>query len=95
MAYRMTIGLIAIAAALAIWSGRAIASSDVIEKIQYHLYAGQTAEAAAIAQGRLAEAPGDDQVRFALGTIQFLQSVEHLGRALHRYGSGHRIRPRC
>lgn len=86
MAYRKTFGLIAIAAALAIWSGRAFASSDVIEKVQNHLYAGQTAEAAAVAQGRLAEAPGDDQVRFALGAIQFLQSVEHLGRALHRYG---------
>ncbi len=86
MAYRKAFVMIAIAAALAIWSGRAVASSDVIEKIQNHLYAGQTAEAATVARGRLAEAPGDDQVRFALGAIQFLQSIENLGRALHRYG---------
>lgn len=86
MAYRKALGLIAIGAALAIWSGGAVASSDVIEKVQNHLYAGQTAEAAAVARGRLAEAPGDDQARFALGAIQFLQSVEHLGQALHRYG---------
>lgn len=86
MAYRKAFGLIAIAAALAIWSGGAVASSDVIGKVQNHLYAGRTAEAEAVARGRLAEAPGDDQARFALGVIQFLQSVEHLGRALHRYG---------
>jgi hypothetical protein len=68
------------------WSGDSDASSDLVEMVQNHLYAGRTAEAAAAARGRLADAPDDDQARFALGVVQFLQAVEHLGQALHKYG---------
>jgi hypothetical protein len=68
------------------WSGDSDASSDLVEMVQNHLYAGRTAEAAAAARGRLADAPDDDQARFALGVVQFLQAVEHLGQALQKYG---------
>ena len=75
-----------IAAALTIWSSNGAATSNVVEKVQDLLYAGKTAEAAAVAQGHLAEAPDDDRARFALGAVQFLEAVEHLGQALHKYG---------
>jgi hypothetical protein len=62
------------------------AESDVAAKVQAALYAGHTAQAASSAQARLAEAPDDNVARFALGAVQFLQAVEHLGQALYRYG---------
>ena len=66
--------------------GNAFAASDLVEKVRTHLYAGQTADAVAVANARLAEALDDDEARFALGTVQFLQAVERLGQGLHRYG---------
>ena len=74
------------------FGGNAFAASDVVAKVQAALYAGQTAEAASSVQARLAEAPDDNEARFALGAVQFLQAVEHLGQALYRYGlkSGYR-----
>lgn len=86
MVCRKAFGWIAIAAALTVWSDGAAAEADFIEEIQTRLYAGRTAEAAAVAQERLAEVSDDDQARFALGAIQFLQAVEHLGQSLYRYG---------
>ncbi|MDH3596058.1 MAG: hypothetical protein OEU09_12460 [Rhodospirillales bacterium] len=86
MAYRRALGWFAVAVALVIWSGGASGSSDVVEKVQTHLYAGKTVEAATAARERLTDAPGDGQARFALGAVQFMQAVEHLGQALHRYG---------
>ncbi len=62
------------------------AASELVEAVQTALYAGRTVDAAAAAEGRLAEAPDDDQARFALGVVQFLQAVEHLGQSLHRHG---------
>lgn len=61
-------------------------SSELIEGVQSHLNSGQAARAVAAAESRLAAAPDDDQARFALGAIQFLQSVERLSQGLHRYG---------
>jgi hypothetical protein len=66
--------------------GGALASSEAIEAVQRHLYAGDTAAAAAAARDRLARAPDDDPARFALGAVRFLQAVETLGRGLYRYG---------
>jgi hypothetical protein len=75
-----------LAAASTICCGGAFASSELIQAVQSHLYAGKTADAASLARGRLAQAPGDDQARFALGAVQFLRAVENLGRGLHRFG---------
>jgi hypothetical protein len=86
MAYRWILGWFLAAFLSTTVGGNAFAASDLVEKVQTHLYAGQTADAASVARSRLAEAPDDDQARFALGTVQFLQAVEHLGQALHRYG---------
>src|SRR5207302_7134704 len=43
-------------------------------------------EGAKALQDRLKEAPKDDQARFGLGVLQFLQTFEHLGGSLHKYG---------
>jgi hypothetical protein len=58
----------------------------MVNKFQAALYAGNTTEAAAAAESRLSQAPNDAQAQFALGAVEFLQSVEHLGQGLHRYG---------
>ena len=62
------------------------ARADLLPEVQRALYAGQTEAAIAAAQSRLAEAPTDDQARFALGAAQFLRAVERLGQGLYRYG---------
>ena len=54
------------------------AASDLVERVQGLLYAGRTADAAALAQTDAAR--GDDEARFALGTVEFLQSVERLAK---------------
>lgn len=86
MGHWRSIGCVAIVTTLASWTGSAHASANFVEEVQAALYAGKTAEAAVVAGDRLAKAPDDDQARFALGAVQFLQAIEHLGQSLHRYG---------
>ncbi|MEX0852152.1 MAG: tetratricopeptide repeat protein, partial [Bauldia sp.] len=64
----------------------ALAASPLVAEVQRHLYAGRTAEAAAAVERRLAAAPDDDQARFALGAVQFLQAVENVGRSFYQFG---------
>src|SRR4051812_21131476 len=47
---------------------------------------GKLADGANALGGRLKESPKDDQARFGLGVLQFLQTFEHLGGNLHKYG---------
>lgn len=86
MRFQRVFQCFAVAVALTAWSGISVASSDLVEKVQNNLYAGKTAAAAAAAQDRLAGAPDDNQARFALGVVQFIQAIEGFGQALHRYG---------
>lgn len=72
--------------ALAGAASRAHAASELVEAVQIHLYAGESAAAAAVAEERLAANPDDDEARFALGAVQFLQAIENLGQSFHRYG---------
>ena len=44
------------------------------------------AEGAKALEVRLKETPKDDQARFGLGVLQFLQTFEHLGGGLYKYG---------
>jgi hypothetical protein len=62
------------------------AASELVETVQTSLNAGETAAAAAAAEERLKTEPGDDEARFALGAIQFLQAIERMGQAFYRYG---------
>ncbi len=64
----------------------ALPPSPLVAEVQIGLYAGRTAEAASAAERRLAAVPDDGEARFALGTVQFLQAVENVGRSFHRYG---------
>ncbi len=50
------------------------------------LRAGQLKELKTDLSARLAQAPVDDQIRFALGTTEFLLAVEHLSQSMYRYG---------
>ena len=68
---------------LALAAGRARPAAPLVEK---YLLDGQLAEGVKALQDRLKEDPKDDQARFGLGVVQFLQTFEHLGGGLHRYG---------
>src|SRR5271167_4663370 len=69
--------------ALALATSRAPAAAPLAEK---YLLDGKLAEGAKALQDRLKEDPKDDQARFGLGVVQFLQTFEHLGGSLHKYG---------
>ncbi len=68
--------------ALAFTASRAPAAAPLAEK---YLLDGKLTEGAKALQDRLKEAPNDDQARFGLGVVQFLQTFEHLGASLHKY----------
>src|SRR5919198_2459224 len=51
-----------------------------------YLLDGKLVAGAKALEARLKEAPQDDQARFGLGVLQFLQTFEHLGGSLYRYG---------
>jgi hypothetical protein len=51
-----------------------------------YLYQGRLTAGAEALEKRLAEDTGDDQARFGLGVVRFLQSFEHLGQGLYRCG---------
>ncbi|MGA2253690.1 MAG: hypothetical protein ABSG53_03435 [Thermoguttaceae bacterium] len=76
-----------VAALLASLSARADEKS-VPEKplAEKYLLEGQLTEGATALTKRLQDHPLDDQARFGLGVTQFLQTFEHLGQSLYRYG---------
>lgn len=51
-----------------------------------YLLEGKLTEGAAVLSKQLTANPKDDEARFGLGMIQFLQTYEHLGASLYRYG---------
>src|SRR5881394_1560986 len=73
-----------LALALSLAASRSgMADGPLAEK---YLLDGKLAEGKQALEGRLKEAPADDQARFGLGVVQFLQTFEHLGGNLHKYG---------
>src|SRR5438477_5506368 len=72
-----------VALGLSLAAGPAAAEAPLAEKF---LLGGKLAEGAKALEGRLKEAPTDDQARFGLGVLQFLQTFEHLGGGLYKYG---------
>ena len=69
--------------ALALGASRATAAPPLAEK---YLLDGKLAEGAKALQHRLKEDPKDGQAQFGLGVVQFLQTFEHLGGSLYKYG---------
>src|SRR5262249_10698936 len=75
---------VAVCAIVMSWApSQAPAAAPQVEK---YLHEGKLAEGATALQDRLKESPKDDQARFGLGMVQFLQTFEHLGGSLHKYG---------
>src|SRR5438132_8717149 len=68
---------------LSLAASPAAADAPLAEK---YLLEGKLAEGAKALEGRLKVAPTDDQARFGLGMLQFLQTFEHLGGSLYKYG---------
>jgi hypothetical protein len=86
MCFRSLLRSLSAAGALALSTGTVHAAPEVLDAVRSHLYAGRSAEAIAAAEAGLAEAPGDDENRYALGAAEFVRAVERLGQGLHRYG---------
>src|SRR5436190_1998579 len=72
-----------VALGLSLAATPAAADAPLAEK---YLLDGKLAEGAKALESRLKEAPKDDQARFGLGVLQFLQTFEHLGGSLYKYG---------
>lgn len=83
-----------LATALAAVCGFAVCSSsrvhaqDIATKLNQQLAAANLAGAAKDLEAVFASDPTNDQARFGLGAVQFLQTVERLGQALYRFGVG-------
>jgi hypothetical protein len=54
--------------------------------VEKYLVEGRLADGEKAAREALQKNLKDDEVRFGLGAVQFLQGIEHLGQALYRYG---------
>lgn len=67
-------------------NGNVGAGTTLLDKYQTHLYAGKPYWAENILKRQLELTPDDDQARFALGTVQFVQAVKNLAQSLYRYG---------
>jgi hypothetical protein len=51
-----------------------------------YMLEGKLAEGRKAMEARLKESPNDDQAKFGMGVLQFLQTYEHLGASLYKYG---------
>ena len=69
-------------------ANRAVAADEVpqLPVVESYLEKGELTEAAAALEKLIAKKPDDQQARFSLGVVQFLQAIEHLGQSYHRYG---------
>ena len=74
-----------IATALSYGGTAAPAAGITVAAVQEKLYAGELAPARAALEAQLLQSPQDDQARMALGTIQFLQAIEHMSQSMYRY----------
>lgn len=65
------------------------AAADAVQLVEQHFQAGTLAAGETALEAMLEKEPGDDQARFALGTLQFVSSVEGLTQSLYRHGFLH------
>jgi hypothetical protein len=75
--------MVAILVLVALMVGRGKAGEPLAEK---YLLEGKLSAGEKALQDRLKHDPKDDQARFGLGIVQFLQTFEHLGGSLYKYG---------
>ncbi len=67
----------------------ALAQQPMVEK---YLMTGKLSEGQKVLQQHLEKNPSDDQAQFGLGTLHFLQAVEHIGKSWYRFGVNENIR---
>ena len=60
-------------------------AADILP-VEPFLYSGKLRDGAKALEAILDRKPADDQARMSLGAVQFLQTFEHLGTSLYRYG---------
>lgn len=63
------------------------AGENVSPKLAEYLKQGQLSDAEKYLQSQLATDPQHDQARFALGVVQVLSAIEHLGQEQYQYGA--------
>jgi len=64
----------------------AAADAPGVQITQRALATGKLADGAKELAAHVKKSPTDDNARFALGMIEFVQSIEHLSQSLYRYG---------
>jgi hypothetical protein len=62
------------------------AAEPALTLVEKYLHSGELAPGERALQRAMELLPKDDQLRFALGALQFVRAVERLGRSLHKYG---------
>ena len=65
------------------------AADEAVQLVEQHFQAGTLAAGEMALETLLKKDPRDDQARFALGTLQFVRSVEGLSQSLYRHGFLH------
>ena len=84
----LTRGILGLAAVVGAWAAtHCEAGEDVSPKLGEHLKQGQLSDAEKYLQNQLAADPQHDQARFALGVVQVLSAIEHLGQEQYQYGA--------
>lgn len=78
--------LLGLTGTLATSTARAAEAGGVAPLLEEYLVAGDTAGAEKRFTAWVADAPKDDEARYALGIVKVLRGVENLGRNMHRYG---------
>ncbi len=68
-------------------ASRGEAGEDISPKLGQFLQQGQLADAEKYLGEQLTADPQHDQARFALGVVQVLSAIEHLGQEQHQYGA--------
>ena len=78
--------MVGLAVVLGWAAARCQAGGDVSPKLGEYLRQGQLSEAEKSLNEQIAADPQHDQARFALGVVQVLSAIEHLGQEQYQYG---------
>jgi hypothetical protein len=66
-------------------------TSDELSKdlttLESHLYQARLSDGETALKLELDERPGDDNIRYSIGVIQFFRAIENFGQALYEYGA--------
>lgn len=72
---------------LCLATGAFAAQPEPSPMVEPYLHSGRLSDGRRDLEQRLAQRPDDDETRFGLGMLQFLQAVEHLSQNLYRHGA--------